>query len=123
MKHPIQPIETDAAGNPRFKENAIVRYLLEHGPHDMNHLARKEFSKEDRQQFAQLIGYSLRGYGELNYVDDDAYEAAEQISQGKPELQAKVEVLEQKLRAMRMALREPMAHLFGIHPDDLKRNL
>jgi hypothetical protein len=35
------------------------------------------FSNEDRQQFAQLIGYSLGGYSELSYVDDDAYKAAE----------------------------------------------
>ena len=37
-----------------------------------------EFTKEDRQQFAQLIGYSLSGYGELNYVTDRAWEKAQQ---------------------------------------------
>jgi hypothetical protein len=76
MKHPIQPIEKDDKGILRFKENKMVVYLLYHGGIDLNKLAVLNFSNEDRQQFAQLIGYSLDGYGELSYVSDDAYEAA-----------------------------------------------
>ncbi len=34
----------------------------------MNDLAVKDFSDEDRCQFAQLIGYSISGYEELSYV-------------------------------------------------------
>lgn len=68
MRHPTQPI---ARG--RFKGNAIVRYLLDAGPFDLDHLAMLPFSNADRQQFAQLIGYSLDGYGELSYVTDAAY--------------------------------------------------
>lgn len=49
----------------RFKENSIVRFLLDGGPFDLNMLARMPFSVEDREQFAQLIGYSLEGFGEL----------------------------------------------------------
>ena len=58
-KHPIQPIEKDEHGTYRFKPNAIVQYLLDKGPFDLNHLAMKAattpFSQEDREQFAQLI--------------------------------------------------------------------
>lgn len=65
--HPQQPIVTDDSGTARFKENAIVRFLLDDGPNDMNRLARMPFSAEDRRQFAQLIGYSVSGYEELSY--------------------------------------------------------
>lgn len=61
------------------QENAIVRYLLDDNRQakiDMNHLAILPFSKEDREQFAQLIGYSVVGFGELDYVSNAAYEKA-----------------------------------------------
>ena len=77
MEHPIQPLVIKD-GVLRFKENAIVSFLLAAGPNDMNKLALMNFSEEDRQQFAQLIGYSLSGYSELSYVIDEAYAAAEQ---------------------------------------------
>ncbi len=65
---PMQPIVIDEKGVPRFKANAIVQYLLDHGGIDMNKLARLEFSQEDRMQFAQLIGYSVSGFGDLSYA-------------------------------------------------------
>lgn len=76
-RHPDQPL-INVKGAVHFKKNPIVIYLLDNGGVgvDMNHLARLEFSDEDRQQFAQLIGYSLSGYGELSYVSDEAYERA-----------------------------------------------
>ena len=72
-RHPDQPLIEG-----RFKANPIVQYLLDNGAVgvDMNHLALMDFSDEDRQQFAQLIGYSLGGYGDLGYVSDEAYERA-----------------------------------------------
>jgi hypothetical protein len=73
---PIQPLVKDQHGVDRFQGNTIVRYLLDNGGLDLNDLARIPFSNEDRQQFAQLIGYSLSGYGELSYVDDAAYDRA-----------------------------------------------
>jgi hypothetical protein len=39
----------------------------------MNNLALLPFSNEDRVQFAQLIGYSLNGFGELPYVSDKVW--------------------------------------------------
>jgi glutathione S-transferase len=121
MHHPIQPLIKDDHGTLRFKKNAIVEYLLDQSGIDLNALAGVAFSDEDRQQFAQLIGYSLSGYGELYYVSDDAYGAAETIAeQGLSEDKARIEYLEGELLALRTALREPMSRLFGIHPDDLK---
>jgi hypothetical protein len=73
---PMQPLVTDAQGTVRFKENAIVRHLLDNGGIDLNTLGALEFTDEDRQQFAQLIGYSVSGYGELRYVSDRSYERA-----------------------------------------------
>lgn len=78
--HPLQPlVQTDGA-LPRFKPNEIVRFLLDAGPFDMNQLAFMEFSNEDREQFAQLIGYSLRGFGELSYVSSETWQRAEAMA-------------------------------------------
>ena len=71
-EHPMQPIVTDPHGVRRFKKNAIVRALLDEGPLDMNKISMRDFSDEDRRQFAQLIGYSVSGYEELNYSIDFA---------------------------------------------------
>ncbi len=85
MKRPIQPLQYDDDGMLRFRANKIVRYLLDAGPFDMNKLAMMPgesevyagaFSQEDWEQFAQLIGYSLGGFGELSYVRDKTYERA-----------------------------------------------
>ncbi len=72
-KHPIQPVVV-VDGVHRFKENKIVRFLLEDGPFDMNDLAIRacqgQFSDEDQEQFAQLIGYSVSGACDLSYVSN-----------------------------------------------------
>lgn len=121
MKHPIQPIEKDDAGVFRFKENKIVLYLLVHGGINMNDLAVQNFPDEDSVQFAQLIGYSLSGYSELSYVSDDDYGAAAKMAEeGMTEDKARITHLEEELKALRESLRQPMARLFGVHPDDLE---
>ena len=121
MKHPIQPLEKDSDGTLRFKRNAIVRHLLDHGGIDMNKLAVMTFSSEDREQFAQLIGYSLDGFGELSYVSDDSYSAAAAMADGKvSEKDAKILALTKLVSSLRKSLRKPMSELFGIHPDDLR---
>ena len=50
---------------------------LDAGPFDLNKLASMPFDDEDREQFAQLIGYSLGGFSELDYVSDETYDRAE----------------------------------------------
>jgi len=47
--------------------------LLDAGPYDLNDICILEFSEEDEEQFAQLIGYSLCGFEELSYVSDETY--------------------------------------------------
>jgi hypothetical protein len=70
MRHPIQPIEVASDGVLRFKSNPLVRHLLDHGPFDMNSLARVDCTDNDREQFAQLIGYSVSGFRDLSYVSE-----------------------------------------------------
>jgi len=119
MNHPIQPLEDDR-GVIRFKGNKIVCHLLDNGGISLNDLARMNFSVEDREQFAQLIGYSLSGFGELSYVRDDTYGAAEKMAErGLSETEARIAHLEGELLALRQALRGPIARLYGKHPDDL----
>ena len=66
--HPMQSIVMDESNVIRFQENAIVRFLLDAGPFDMNQLGIMPFDREDREQFAQLIGYSVSGFGDLSYA-------------------------------------------------------
>lgn len=81
MKMPMQPIYLDDNGIARFVENKIVRFLLDAGPFDMNQIAcLPGISQEERQQFAQLIGYSVSGFGELSYCDNERILWAEDIA-------------------------------------------
>ena len=77
QEQPIQPVYKGEDGRYRFRKNAIVRYLLDAGTFDMNQIATLPgISREDREQFAQLIGYSVDGFGELSYVSDESYNKA-----------------------------------------------
>lgn len=82
MHHPIQPLETDKNGITRFKPNQIVQHLINNGSIGLEQIARLEFPQNDREQFAQLIGNSLSGFGDLPYVSSETYEAA--VSQQNP---------------------------------------
>jgi hypothetical protein len=119
-KHPIQPIYKDPQGVLRFKDNAIVKHLMDHGGFDMNILAAQPFSNEDRVQFAQLIGYSLSGFGELSYVSDIDYAAAQAMADDPDEtaLNARATAAEDLLTLVRTELAEGLGHLYGKHPDD-----
>lgn len=79
-KHPMQPVVLDSHGVARFKENKIVSHLLDfataHGC-GMNELALMDFSDEDHMQFAQLIGYSVSGYGDLGYASKKSVKKAD----------------------------------------------
>lgn len=118
--HPIQPVYKDELGTIRFKANAIVTYLLDKGPFDMNHLVLQDFSQEDREQFAQLIGYSLSGFGELSYTKDETYETASKMAENDiSESDAKIEYLTETLETVREGLREIVPNVFRICPEDL----
>jgi hypothetical protein len=117
---PLQPIYKDEYGTMRFKENAIVRYLLDNGGIDMNKLASLSFPQTDREQFASLIGYSLSGFSELSYVSDESYAAAESMSKGEIEVYARNKELRDQLDRIREGLRIAIPAAFRIHPDDLQ---
>ena len=96
MKHPIQPVAKDEHGVLRFKQNTIVSFLVDwcagqnraagyqllKTPNDkapdLNTLARMNFPREDWVQLAQLLGYSVSGFGDLSYVTDEDYEAVKE---------------------------------------------
>ena len=81
-KHPIQPIEIDSKGVVRFKKNSLVCYLLYAGPFDLNHLAMlPNIPDEDHEQLAQLIGYSVSGFGGLNYANPETVAEADAVVQ------------------------------------------
>jgi hypothetical protein len=113
----IQPLVM--VGNvKRFKENAIVRHLLDHGGIDLNMLACMDFSDDDRQHFMQLIGYSHSAYGGLSCASETVYVAAQRMANGEIEQDARIAYLESELAALREGLRGPIARLYEKHPDD-----
>jgi hypothetical protein len=68
-KHPMQPVVIAGDGCARFKENEIVRFLLQFAERrgtDLNSIAAMDFSRDDYSQLMQLIGYSISGYGDLD---------------------------------------------------------
>lgn len=72
---PWQPI-VKQNGVYRWKANAICKWLVDKGLANLNELACQDFTAADRAQFAQLIGYSISGWGDLSYVrNTDANEA------------------------------------------------
>lgn len=73
---PLQPLIRDGHQTIRFRDNSIVRWLLDTHPneHILNDIALMPFLVEDREQFYQLIGYSLSGFEGLDFVRDETKE-------------------------------------------------
>lgn len=78
LMHPVQPLYIDEHGTLRFKRNPIVRDMLDLGKNDLNTLSMKNFSPEDWEQFIQLIGYSLSGFGDYDCATDRVYSKAKE---------------------------------------------
>jgi len=120
MRHPMQYIEVDGHGVQRFRANAIVRRLLDEGGIDLNRIACWDVPRADREQFAQLIGYSLCGFAGLGYATEQTCAAADAMANaGMSEIEARLAEANRLIDALRTALREPMADLYDKHPDDL----
>ena len=117
---PIQPIRTDERGVQRFVPNRIVEKLLETSTLDLNSIACMDFTQTEHEQLAQLIGYSVSGFGSLSYVSDETYATAEKMTEGKSELEARNEHLRETLDQARAGVKEAATVLFKIHPDDLE---
>jgi len=93
LPHPMQPIEDDGNDVIRFKPNAIVNWMVEQGKagnkFDLNDIASSPFSREDREQFNQLLGYSVGGFSELSCVRNKTAAAAEKAADVVRERMAK----------------------------------
>lgn len=82
MKHPMQPIIRAHDGVIRFQENAIINFLFKIGSIDLNMIARiTDFTDDDRMQLAMLLGYSVSGFGDLNYASESVIEQADAVAQ------------------------------------------
>lgn len=76
QNYPMQPLVVDAEGVLRFEANPIVEWLATEVS-DMNQIAawaaKNNVPNKYKQQLAQLVGYSVRGYGTLSYVVSDEF--------------------------------------------------
>lgn len=81
---PNQPLYKDCHDRIRFVGNPLVEYLLNYGGIDMNRLSiwcqENDIDPEFQSQFAQLIGYSLDGWGGLSYVTDGKWGSVEGVT-------------------------------------------
>ena len=81
---PMQPVVIAGDGVARFKQNPIVRHLLDFASPlgcGLNDLGRMDFNDEDRMQLAQLIGYSVSGYGDLSYASKESVGRADALAE------------------------------------------
>lgn len=114
-RFPLQPIERKD-GELRFRENRIVRFLLDNSIFDLNTLATMGFPNEDWEQFAQLTGYSVSGFGELSYVSDETFELVNQKVatfdvEGEPELLSLDEIAKEVADNLNEAIRNSLFRL------------
>ena len=79
--HPDQPLVFDSQGTVRFRENKLVSHLVDWaGPRGMGlnelvaHAREHDLADDEYAQLAQLIGYSVSGWGTLSFASDEAVE-------------------------------------------------
>jgi hypothetical protein len=129
-KNPMQPVLKDSSNVIRFKQNEIVRQLLElsksHG-FGLNEIGHGNFTLDDQMQFAQLIGYSVSGYGDLSYVDAVSCELADQLVKKlmngqsiNSEQEIRLKILEEENQKLKAAIRFAAVEAFRICPEDLE---
>lgn len=83
-EEPMQPVGVDPHGVHRFLENRIVRDVLECSRisgYGLNEIAVAGYTQTEQRQFAQLIGYSVSGYGDLSYVSEESCSRADALSE------------------------------------------
>lgn len=84
----MQPIVLDEDGVARFQENRIVRDLLKSGAINLNDIAIRaahgEYTDAEQMQLAQLIGYSVSGFGDLSYADKGVVRRADRKAESLP---------------------------------------
>jgi hypothetical protein len=76
----MQPVVIAEDGYVRFQGNKLVRHLLDWASErgcSLNDLSLLDgIPRSDWEQFAQLIGYSVSGFGSLSYVRGSTYDKA-----------------------------------------------
>lgn len=81
---PMRPIVIAEDGVIRFQENKVVRLLVDRARergYSLNELVRDlPEASPDWDEFYQLIGYSVSGYGDLSRVSPESVEAADTIA-------------------------------------------
>jgi hypothetical protein len=75
----MQYLYKDEHGITRFRPNRIIQWLNDTGKLSLNEIATLAFDVEDREQLAQLLGYSLSGFAELSYVREETYEKVQDL--------------------------------------------
>lgn len=120
MKNPIQPVYKDSKGIVRFKENAIVQYLLKNSGIGLNTIAALDVSQTDKEQFDQLTGWSLSGFGDISSTSDETYGAAWLMYEtGVTGEQAELQYYKTKLREVQEKMANAIGCLYGMAPEDL----
>lgn len=82
--HPMQQVVWGPDGVIRFRQNQIVWDLVEHARTtglDLNHIACRSYTREDRMQFEQLLGRSVSAYGESDHVTQESLGAADRAAE------------------------------------------
>jgi hypothetical protein len=82
-KNPMQPLYLDKHATIRFKANKIVDDLLNFASIyglDLNRIAGMDYTQDDREQFHQLIGYSVSGFGELPGMSSESVAEADALA-------------------------------------------
>jgi len=77
--HPMQEIKFDDHGVIRFRENKIVRFLLDQYKPGLNGICARfgQDKNPDYEQLMMLIGYSVSGFGDLSNVERRTINAAD----------------------------------------------
>lgn len=81
---PMQPLVRDEHGVIRFRENRLVSLLLDYSARHglgLNALATiPGITAAEHMQLAQLIGYSVSGFGDLSYADPEVVATADELA-------------------------------------------
>lgn len=118
-KKRMQPIVLNEKGVPQFQPNEAINRLFDaHAVYAATLLEAEDFSEDDRQQFAQLIGYTVQAYCKLPFASAEV--AAEAQRKGALLVRAAAEAARLKrFREDRAAMPERNAHLFDLHKSGL----
>lgn len=83
-KQPMQPIVWDDRGNIRFQGNKIVQWLVDQKKIDLNAIfvagIEQQWPIPDLEQFWQMLGYSVSGFGDLSFVRRETVNKADEIA-------------------------------------------